>query len=183
MAENYPVRPKMECWHCGQSIDVTNVRRHAATCGRLPDGDTLAAMLDNDKTLTAYAIAQKFDVPLPVTFAKIIATTDWSRDQLVARGEWARAGNVRNTTAANTKQKHDMIADGVVFCMFCEIAGDRSVCGVCESALTRFIEAGSISIEWARVLFRLLDSRQLPDQYVDAFDWLWSKRNEIVQKR
>ena len=164
----YEDRPKDACPHCGTIFDRTNLKRHVHLCGLLPDGETLTAMMKHDRGLTAYGIAELYGVEIDNTYRKLIATTEWTRETLFERGETARKYQ-KNTVAMNTEKKRIMIANGAVFCLFCEVANDKPVCSFCDEILSRFASNGSVPDSWATVLILSAKAGELPKKQSKQF--------------
>ncbi len=165
----YKDRPKENCVYCSIELDRSNIKRHEKACSLLPEGILLAKQLDDDPKLSAYSLAHQYNVDVSVVFRKMIASTSWTHDQLHARGIRLRTEVSKDCRAINTQQKKEMIANGAVFCVFCEVANDKPVCIECDQTLQRYADNGSMPDSWQDRLFQAIEERTLPKKYVKQF--------------
>lgn len=135
----------------------------------------MAEMLEQDIDLTAYALAEKYGVDIKVAYKKIVQATDWTREELVNRGKDARKV-AKNNLAMNTKRRREMVRQGLVFCLFCEIANNREVCTHCENRLDYMASINQVPYEWGRIINLTAQQSALPAKYMKLFKWVIGKR-------
>ena len=135
----------------------------------------MSKMLENDVDLTAYAIAERCGVSVTLTYNKIIQTTDWTREDLASRAKEARKVE-RNTVAMNTERRREMMRQGLLFCLFCEVANSLVICTNCQNTLERLAIKKEVPYEWGRIISLTAQQGTLPAKYVKLFKWVIKKR-------